>query len=237
MAGEIDLKKLSMSDLEALEAGDLTRLSGPALAWLDGGGVGEIAYPKSIAGWAKDLASRSTPYVKPAAQVAGALVGGTIGAASPLPGGAVAGAALGYGIGTQAGNLAEQAAGTRKPGTLPEEALRTVKDVSEGAMMEMTGQVGGVAVKAAGKKLAPWAEWLYSRAMNTPMGKKWNELFKGHELTARQTMIKEGMKHEVIPHEMGMQYARAKVEDQTKMIRTMADDLTKSADEFGVPKA
>lgn len=96
------------------------------------------------------------PIAEPVVEAAGIIGGGLVGApAGPL--GAVAGAGLGYAGAKQAYRAVEELAGVGEPVPLPEQLLRTGKEVVTGAAYEMGGQalgagiVGGIkGVKAVG---------------------------------------------------------------------------------------
>lgn len=77
-------------------------------------------------------------------EAGGLMVGGAIGAASPVPGGTVVGGGLGMGIG---GGIHDVLYGKVKP-TLREGLASGAQDVSTGMMAEMGGQVAGKAIGA-----------------------------------------------------------------------------------------
>lgn len=91
--------------------------------------------------------------IKPALQTTGAVLGGAAGLASPIPGGTIAGGALGYGLGSQLYDIGKTALGQRKAGTIGEETEGALKNVAEGAMAEMGGQAIGQAASKAIKAL------------------------------------------------------------------------------------
>ena len=90
----------------------------------------------------KDIA----PYARPILETGGLLAGGVIGAASPIPGGSVIGAGLGYGIGKGAADRLDEYAGVKQPESVGDAFLGAGKDVATGATMEMGGQVAGKAL-------------------------------------------------------------------------------------------
>ena len=84
-----------------------------------------------------------------AGETAGLIGGGMVGAASPIPGGAVIGAGLGYGA-VKAGERWLEG----EKATLPEAALTTAKDVGTGAAMEMGGQILGKTIGGVLEKMS-----------------------------------------------------------------------------------
>lgn len=96
------------------------------------------------------------PYVAPLIEAGGAIAGGLIGAgagtlAAPGVGtaaGGVAGAGLGYGIGKEAMQLADVYLGGKAPRTGAAQIVEPVRNVLEGATMEVGGQLAGRALGA-----------------------------------------------------------------------------------------
>lgn len=82
------------------------------------------------------------------AETAGLVGGGIAGAASPIPGGAIIGAGLGYG-----GVKAAERWLEGEKATLPEAAMTSAKDVATGVAMETGGQLVGGLVKGAKKMI------------------------------------------------------------------------------------
>ncbi|HSW40419.1 MAG TPA: hypothetical protein VLL97_13100, partial [Acidobacteriota bacterium] len=119
--------------------------------------------PKTIT---QRIAGAVAPYTRHVLPMAGAMLGGAVGAtggalttlpvagAGAIPGG-LAGAGLGLGIGQQGQNLIDQLAGLKQPKSALEEAARTGKDVVSGALMEMGGPIVGA---VAGKMAKPAAK-------------------------------------------------------------------------------
>jgi hypothetical protein len=101
---------------------------------------------------------------RPVLETGGMVGGGLLGLASPLPGGAAIGGALGYGGGKAAADLLDRGLG-RKPmlQNFPQAALETGKDISSGVGAEMIGQGIGKATKpilgAIGKAGTTMGEW------------------------------------------------------------------------------
>lgn len=84
----------------------------------------------------------------------GGMIGGAMAGAAGGPIGSVAGAGLGYGMGKQATRMADVALGNVQPGTLGQEAVQSAKNVAEGGMMEMGGQMLVPALGAVVKGVA-----------------------------------------------------------------------------------
>ena len=175
----------------------------------------------------ESTARTAVPYIRPVTEIAGGVMGGVVGAASPIPGGALIGAGLGTAMGSQVANIAEQAAGERQPGTIPQEATRVATDIVMGAGAEAGGQVISKGINAIGKWLKPYAETWYGSAVKTPMG-KFKELYRGHEGTGQMELVGEGLKREILPNKYGLKKTSAQVEDMTKVIHGMVEDLTRT---------
>jgi hypothetical protein len=110
----------------------------------------------------------SPEYVRAGLEIGGLTAGGVVGAASPVPGGAILGSALMYGAGKKLADIYERSITGEKPGTLREEMIKSGKDIEEGLIIEATGL-------AAGKFL--------SRAYNTKTAQK-------IEMTIRRNVAK-----------------------------------------------
>ncbi|KKN66529.1 hypothetical protein LCGC14_0470630 [marine sediment metagenome] len=91
------------------------------------------------------------PYVAPAAEIGGIMMGGVVGAPLGL-GGAVGGAGLGYGIAKTGLRIADEYLGTPDPRGPGERLLSSVADVALGGTFEAAGPVvGRVVGKVVGK--------------------------------------------------------------------------------------
>lgn len=78
---------------------------------------------------------------RPVLEMGGAVAGGAMGLASPVPGGAAMGGAGGYAIGKSAADLLDRGLGVKQPlRSLPEAALETGQDVNAGMQAEFLGQ-------------------------------------------------------------------------------------------------
>jgi ribosomal protein S17E len=93
---------------------------------------------------AKSWVKAAVPYVRTVAEGLAAAGGGLVGLASPVPGGAVIGAGLGY---AGAKNLMDTVEGNWAA-TPKEAATRTLADLGTGAMFEMGGQAVAPALSA-----------------------------------------------------------------------------------------
>jgi len=87
------------------------------------------------------------PIAEPVIEALG-LVGGGIAGTPAGPLGAIAGAGLGYAGAKQAYRTAEELAGVSEPAPLPEQLVRTGKEVATGAAYEMGGQIAGKTISA-----------------------------------------------------------------------------------------
>lgn len=222
----IDYEKFSTEDLLAIKDKKWDAVSTKGLEMMLEGGVIEGEPPKkgdggpSVIQWLRDGALRIS---RPALEMGGAITGGIVGAPAG-PAGAIAGAAIGGAIGSQAANLVEQAAGTRKPGPIMDEAGNVIKDLAVGATTEMGGRVGSKIVEEGAKKLAPVARWLYSRSINTPTGM--NKLYKGHELSQREALVQAGMEEGALPNAYGMRKVASSVDDIMTTLKNRVDEVT-----------
>jgi hypothetical protein len=103
----------------------------------------DLDRPESIEPSKKErpFGQKAIDFVRPTVEALGAVGGGALGLASPIPGGTVLGAGLGYGAATGTLNALEQALGYRKPQTLGNAMASGAKDVLVGATMEAGGQI------------------------------------------------------------------------------------------------
>jgi len=88
---------------------------------------------------------------RPVLETAGLVGGGSVGSATG-PVGAVTAAGIGYASGKKTADILDNIIGLKKSGTIKEELVGSAEDISEGAMMEMGGQLAG---KVIGKVLSP----------------------------------------------------------------------------------
>jgi hypothetical protein len=114
----------------------------------------------------KTIGGVANSTVRPMLEYGGMALGGVLGSGVG-PEGTVAGAALGYAGGKQTANLYEQAMGTKKPGSIPEELTKGAKDVAEGATMEIGGQVLGKVLPEAAKVAGKGIQQLWGRGTGT----------------------------------------------------------------------
>lgn len=118
---------------------------------------------KPKAAWEKDLdavtadpkektfGQKAIEFVEPTVEALGALGGGALGLASPIPGGTVIGAALGYGIAKGGVRSAKQFLGYEKPQNALGALATGAGDVLTGATMEAGGQIAAPYIaKSAG---------------------------------------------------------------------------------------
>ena len=119
--------------------------------------------PTVIASPGKKELNESGPvhtYVRPVLEGGGMIGGGVLGAASPLPGGAILGAAGGYALGDTASSLLERIAGERPPVQSIEQGVAEAgKSLLLGGGIEgASGIVGKLAGPLASKVLGPFAK-------------------------------------------------------------------------------
>jgi hypothetical protein len=127
---------------------------------IEGGGFIESMSPEI---------SKESPYsladtekvVRPVMEYGGMTAGGMVGAGSPVPGGALIGAGLGYASGKQGADLLYG----KSQGTVGEELLESAVDVSQGAAMEMGGGIVGKLVEGVGIPTAKMVHSTVKRGM------------------------------------------------------------------------
>lgn len=193
-------------------------------------------------GAAKALASTA---VKPSMEAIGGVLGTTIPAMAGPPGAAVGsmtGGALGYGVGTKIGEMAER--GVSKVGewlgfeeapeakSVVDELISSGKDVSFalafGKGFELAGKSAQMAETFLFDKLP---QKLMASSVKMPLTKRWTKVLPGEEITRRQAATTEALKSKITPSEYGAQ----RIRNLEKEVRTYIDDFlnVKSTD----PKA
>ena len=164
--------------------------------------------------------------IRPALEYGGMAGGAAIGAGSGFLAGAgigaipgtIAGGALGYAGGKQAANLYEQSQGTRKPGTLAQEAVQAGKDVVEGATMEAGGAILGKGVQKAGQYLSKKAPGLYESALKIP---------PSVPKDIRDQAVKTGIAGKYTPNEKQLARLQSDIDGINKQISSAIDQLGK----------
>ena len=89
-------------------------------------------------------------YVRPVMEYGGMTAGGVVGTTSPVPGGGIVGAGLGYAAGKKGADLLYG----KPSGTVGEELFGSAVDISQGAAMEMGGAAFAELVTIVGKPTA-----------------------------------------------------------------------------------
>ena len=143
-------------------------------------------YPTAygVAGAAYETAK---PVVEALGLVGGAIVGTPVG-----PAGQVGGAALGYAAAKNLIELAEERLGVKLPQTAIEQIKDLPKELAEGAIMEMGGQVAGkvipAAVKAVAKPVQTLLQKTAEKALKEPLAREGIRVAEatGMELTPGQ---------------------------------------------------
>jgi hypothetical protein len=240
----MDLSKIPTSDLEALQSGDLGRVSTPTLEYLNGGGnvpyqeQPKVQAPSLTTG--QQIARTALPVVKPVLQYGGAAIGGILGATggalSPTapvtsPAGGILGAGLGYAGGTATANKIEEYAGLRKPESPLQQVSTTGKNIVEGAGMEMGGQIIGKSLSLMGKQLQGTSEWFASHSIKTPTGSRWQKVLPETEYSAREAVVNKMINEKIPPNK----YGRAYVDNRISQIQNrISDEITAIAKEKSV---
>lgn len=243
---DLDMSKIPTKDLELIVSGDMSKVSTETLEYLagstgkeadaapQGGGDGAPPSPDSASQvptppeepWWKSAgkgairgAAKTLPYV---GMMGGALLGT---GATPGPG-TIAGAGLGFAGGKQAENFIESQLGDRKWQGWGREVPQTFMDIAEGATGEMGGQVLSKGVGAVGKALAPHAEGLYGKAIQTPITGKWKTWYLGEEGNAREAAVRAGLEGEIPPNKLGLRMAQQKAKSLTDYITEIVKKAT-----------
>lgn len=111
-----------------------TKDFGKAVTALDGGRAS--AQPKE-----KSLGQKALEFVEPTVEALGAVGGGALGLASPIPGGTAIGAGLGYGLAKGGIRAIKQFAGYEPPQNALTNLTQGAQDVLVGGSMEAGGQI------------------------------------------------------------------------------------------------
>lgn len=102
----------------------------------------------------KNLPSTISTMARPALEMGGAVLGGGMGLASPVPGGAAIGGTLGFAGGKSAADLLDRFIGTKKPlQNMGEAGAETLGNIRQGAENEIFGKIQGAALGAVQKPL------------------------------------------------------------------------------------
>jgi hypothetical protein len=222
---DFDYSKIPTEDLQALQDGNLESVSTKTLLSLQMQNRPEPSFMERITPSPQTISN----YVRPGLEYGGMLAGGVLGAAGGLPGG-IAGAGLGYAGGRQAANVADQfLLGKQSPDpvTLAGQAGR---DFVGGTQMEMGGGIAGNLLQRGGSAIANSGlpEWLYSRAMKTPMSESWKRTIPTKEWTKREKVLETGMADEIKPNALGKQDVVNRISEINNQVRTTIDDLTQA---------
>ena len=145
------------------------------------------------------MAGAAYETLKPVAEAAGLVGGGLYGAASPLPGGAVLGAGLGYGAARRIGQIAGQALGNNPPESLPQSLKNAASDVAIGSSMEAGGQAAGPVLGTGLKYVGKYGGKLAAQVLGASTGAgpgMVDEALKG------STMFKEAMRGKITGNEI-----------------------------------
>jgi len=94
----------------------------------------------------RQVAADVLNFATPTIEALGTLGGGALGAASPIPGGAMLGAGLGYGMARRATNTVNQLLGQAPPETVTNAFVEGARDVAIGTAMEGAGQLAMKAI-------------------------------------------------------------------------------------------
>lgn len=222
---DIDYSKIPTEDLKLLQSGDISKVSTPTLQYLKDPSTGyPEAEKKGISRFVPEGMMDVARGAKEAVAEALPIVGGLTGAALSSPG--LATTVVGAGLGTAAGEAGKRFLTGDKWRGIPQEAVRTGKDVITGAGMEMGGAVAGKGLQMAMEKAFPLAQKLYGYAIHTPVTEKWKKLYPGAEGTAREAAVTAGFKDGIVPNKFGLQMATARASEVTDNISGVVNRLT-----------
>ena len=118
-----------------------------------------------------------TQAIEPVAEGVGMIGGGLLGAASPIPGGAVIGAGMGYAGMKNAARLVRELFGLDKPRGVSRTTTDIISDVGTGGLMEVGGQVAGKTVAKAATEIKQIIKGPFGQYLSTPAGKERLRLF------------------------------------------------------------
>ena len=164
---------------------------------------------KSFLGINKENLPQSiSTFARPILEGTGAVVGGGLGLASPVPGGTAIGGALGLGGGIAASNLLDRYLGVKKPiKNLPEAAKETMTNVRQGAEGEMVGQIGGKILSSMKKPLTKAAGNI-GRIMSGVKEQHGQRLFQDPNALFTPSVEKAGEKLGKVRNALGMNVER-----------------------------
>ena len=148
---------------------------------------------------------------RPALEYGGMAAGAAGGMASPIPGGSVMGAGLGYGIGKGVADLLDQWVGLKKTTSTGEKFAQAGKDVLAGGAMEAGGQLLGAGISKIGAAIAESgaAQRTYASAVKMPLSQKWVKA-RGPAGTSDVKMaVGKGLAENIPPTELGLAAAKS----------------------------
>jgi hypothetical protein len=177
----------------------------------------------------EDIRRSMSQYIRPGLEYGG-MMGGSMAAGGPLTPTGIAGAGLGYAGGNLAANYIDEKMGLRQPPDMLGRVQQTGQAATEGALMEMGGGIAGNLLQRGGAAVANSGlpEWLYSKAMRTPMTEAWKRTIPTKEWTQREVALATGMARETKPNALGKQDVVSQIRDIETRTRTITDDLTKA---------
>jgi len=118
-----------------------------------------------------------TQAIEPVAEGVGMIGGGLLGAASPIPGGTVIGAGMGYAGMKNAARLVRELFGLDKPRGVSRTTTDIISDVGTGGLMEVGGQVAGKTVAKAATEIKQIIKGPFGQYLSTPAGKERMRIF------------------------------------------------------------
>lgn len=231
---EVDYSKIPTEDLQALQDGNIEKVSTNTLLMLQASqNQSKPTEPAPQQSFLESITpSRQTiaGLARPALEYGGMLGGGALGLPAGIPG-AIAGAGLGYAGGRQAANGVDQMLLGTKPPDMLTQVANAGKDFAGGSLMEMGGGIAGNLLQRGGQAIADSGlpKWLYSKAMKTPLSAEWKATIPTKEYTKREMVIQKGMEGDIKPNELG----KAKVINRIDEIQNDVSSIVSKLKEQG----
>jgi hypothetical protein len=116
---------------------------------------GGLATSDPLAGEIKKSEPWWVESIRPTMEYGGMAAGAAAGALSPVPGGTMIGAGLGYATGRTAADTTREVLGYNKPQSLESRAYRATEGFLEGGLLEGAGAFGGKILGATAKEITP----------------------------------------------------------------------------------
>jgi hypothetical protein len=175
----------------------------------------------------EDIRRSMSQYIRPGLEYGG-MMGGSMAAGGPLTPTGIAGAGLGYAGGNLAANYIDEKMGLRQPPDMLGRVQQTGQAATEGALMEMGGGIAGNLLQRGGAAVANSGlpEWLYSKAMRTPMTEAWKRTIPTKDWTKREQALAIGMEEGIKPNALGKQQVVNRIREIDGEVRRIIEEKT-----------